>query len=288
MPAKPKLAVYWASSCGGCEIALVNLHERFLEVDRHFDLVFCPCLMDAKVADVEALPDGAIAVTLFNGAIGTAENAEMARLLRRKSRTLVAFGACSGSGGIPALRNLLPRAERPGAPQRELELPELLAAVRTLSQTVEVDYFIPGCPPEPARIWEVVEAIVSGGPLPARRSVLGGGVSSVCAECAREREDKQISRLFRTHEVAPDASRCLLDQGLLCVGPATRDGCGALCPQVNMPCSGCYGPPDGVLDQGGKMIAALGSSPGHGATVADAAGAFYKFTLAGSLLGGRR
>ena len=95
MAAKPKLAMYWASSCGGCEVALVNLNEKLLAVDAHFDFVFCPCLLDTKISDIEALPDRSLAITLFNGAIRTSENEEMAHLLRRKSELLIAFGACS-------------------------------------------------------------------------------------------------------------------------------------------------------------------------------------------------
>jgi hypothetical protein len=85
---------------------LVNLHEKILEVDRHFDFFFCPCLLDTKKKDVEALPDGALAITFFNGAIRTAENREMARLMRAKSQLLIAFGACACMGSIPALSNL--------------------------------------------------------------------------------------------------------------------------------------------------------------------------------------
>ena len=79
MSAKPKLSVYWGASCGGCEIAIANLHEKILLVDQYFDFMFCPCLLDTKRKDIEALPDGNIALTLFNGAIRTEENEEMAR-----------------------------------------------------------------------------------------------------------------------------------------------------------------------------------------------------------------
>ena len=102
---KPKLAMYWAASCGGCEISLANIHEAILEVDTHFDFMFCPCLMDTKKKDIEALPDGDIFLTLFNGSLRTAENLEMAILLRRKSQVFVAFGSCAATGGIPALAN---------------------------------------------------------------------------------------------------------------------------------------------------------------------------------------
>src|ERR1700738_739068 len=95
MPLKPKLAMYWASSCGGCEVALVNLNEKILEVDAHFDFVFCPCLLDTKMSEIEALPDRGLSITFFNGAIRTSENVEMAKLFRRQSAVLIAFGSCS-------------------------------------------------------------------------------------------------------------------------------------------------------------------------------------------------
>ena len=320
---KPKLSMYWASSCGGCEIALVNLQEKMLEVDQHFDFFFCPCLLDTKKQDVEALPDGAIAITFFNGAIRTAENLEMARLMRAKSQLLVAFGACSSMGAIPALSNLHSRqahmrtmyldspslhnpagtvpALRTAMPEGELELPEFFETVQSLPQVVAVDYFIPGCPPESHQIWNVVESVIRGTALPPKGTVLGAGVSSVCAECGREKNNKRIAAFRRTYETVPDAHLCLLEQGLVCLGIATRDGCGALCPQVNMPCTGCYGPPEGVTDQGARMISALGSVLDLGdykgvtekqvsektdsamAGLADPAGTFYKYSLSGAI-----
>ncbi|RII25779.1 MAG: NADH:ubiquinone oxidoreductase [Geobacter sp.] len=326
MSNKPKLAMFWGASCGGCEIALVNLHERLLDVDEAFDFMFCPCLMDTKLRDIEALPDRGIALTLFNGAIRTAENEEMAHLMRRKSQLLIAFGACAKGGSIPALSNLhapvdhfasiyldnptvenhsliFPQTET-SMPEGELQLPAFYGRVKSLSQVVDVDYVIPGCPPEPHQIWNAIELVLQGGPLPPRGSVLGTGQTTVCEECDRRKEDKKITRFYRTWEIIPDTERCLLEQGLVCMGIATRDGCGALCPQANMPCSGCYGAPEGVLDQGAKMVAALGSIIDIDAlkglpeseitahidkvlgSIPDYAGTFYKFTLAESLLKG--
>lgn len=319
---KPKLSVYWASGCGGCEIALVNVHEKLLEVERHFDFFFCPCLLDTKVDAVEALPDGAIAVTLFNGAIRTEENVEMARLLRRKSQVLVAYGACAVSGSIPALANLGGRdaqlraifldAPSTDNPERivprgieGMELPPWLGRVGCLRDVVEVDYAIPGCPPESRQVWSVVETLIAGGPLPPKGSVLGAGDSAVCVECSRERSDKRIARFVRPHEIVPEDGKCLLDQGIVCMGPATRNGCGALCPQVNMPCTGCYGAPPTVVDQGAKMIAALGSaleigdykgmteeelagrSEAAARQIVDPAGTFYRYAMTGAPVGRR-
>jgi F420-non-reducing hydrogenase small subunit len=325
---RPKLSVYWASSCGGCEVAVLNLHDRILDVDQAFDLVFCPCLLDTKIEAVEAMADGEIALTLFNGAIRTAENEEMALLLRRKSRLLIAFGACAAYGGIPALSNFHARSEHLRAiylegptldnpagviprestdtPQGALRLPAFFERVKTLRDVVEVDYSIPGCPPESAQIWNVIEAIVGGRELPPKGSVLGAGLSSVCDECARVRTNRLRDGFHRTFEIETDPEKCLLDQGIVCMGVATRSGCGALCPQVNMPCAGCYGPPEGVQDQGARMVAALGSilDPGgyQGVTpeqlaekvdgmlraIPDGAGVYYKFGAAGSILAGGR
>src|SRR5512136_371111 len=103
---KPKLALYWAASCGGCEIAVLNIHEKILDIDANFDLVFWPVAMDAKYKDVEEMEDGSILLTLFNGAIRNDENEHIAKLLRKKSKILVAFGSCANEGCMPALANL--------------------------------------------------------------------------------------------------------------------------------------------------------------------------------------
>jgi F420-non-reducing hydrogenase small subunit len=327
---KPKLAIYWAASCGGCEVAVLNLQERFLDLCSRFDLVFCPCLIDAKRRDIEALPERGIAVTLFNGGIRTEENLEMARLLRRKSELLIAFGSCATEGCVPGLANLgrredilgsaylegvttvnpdgiVPRPETAVAEGR-LRLPALLERLQPLREVAAVDFFVPGCPPEPARIWEALELLGRGAPLPPAGSVIGGGAQAVCVECPRVKDPaKKIGRFKRTWEIVPDGVACLLDQGIVCMGIATRNGCGALCPRVNMPCTGCYGTPEGVLDQGAQMVGALGSIldaghlqglpeeelPGRVAAlfegIPDPAGTFYLYSLAASLLkGGRR
>ena len=105
-PAKGKLAIYWAASCGGCEISILQIDAKILDVDAAFDLVFCPCIADGKVRDIEKMADGEIDVCLFNGGIRNSEQEYMARLLRRKSKVLVAFGSCASEGCIPGLGNL--------------------------------------------------------------------------------------------------------------------------------------------------------------------------------------
>lgn len=316
---KPKLALYWAASCGGCEVAVLDIEEKILDVAAFFDIVFWPCAMDFKYKDVEAMPDAGIDLCLFNGAVRTSENEAMARLLRRKSKVLVAFGSCACDGCIPGLANLTTREEildwvyrdspstvnrngvRPQAkfhvPEGELEIPEFYEEVRTLAQVVPVDYFVPGCPPEPPQIVNVMTAIMSGAQLPPPGSVIGAGEKTCCEECGRTRQEKRIKRFYRPWEIVSDPAQCLLDQGIICLGPATRSGCGALCVKANMPCRGCYGPPPNVTDQGAKMISALASvldsqDPDEIQRILDQipdpAGTFYRFSVPASLLHRKR
>jgi F420-non-reducing hydrogenase small subunit len=311
---KAKLALYWAASCGGCEIAVLGIHEKILDVAKAFDIVFWPCATDGKVHDVEKMPDGGIDVCLFNGGIRTSENEYMARLLRQKSKVLVAFGSCASEGCIPGLANLstrddvfntvyrdTPSTENPDGlrpqpetkvPEGTLHLPVFYETLRTLDQTVEVDYYLPGCPPEAERIWDALTAILSG-KLPPPGSVIGA-TTTVCDECPRKRTEKKIKKFHRTWEVIPDEETCLLEQGILCCGIATRAGCGALCPQVNSPCIGCYGPNEGTEEFGAQLMAALASvidsdDPDEieriiAEGIPDPAGSFYRFSLAASSL----
>lgn len=312
---RPKLAVYWAAACGGCDISILALDERLLHVADAFDIVLWPCVMDGKIADVEALADGAIAACLWSGSVRTTEHETMARLLRRKSRLLVAFGSCAHEGGIPGLANLVDReqvfatvyghglsTENPDGvrprpvtvvPEGTLRLPAFYDTVKTLDQTVDVDYTLPGCPPEAERIGEVLEALMSGRTLPKRGTVLGAK-TTVCDQCTRTRHEKKIKAIRRTWQLLPDPELCLLEQGLVCCGIATRAGCGALCPQVSSPCIGCYGASAGVDDFGARMMSALASvidssEPEEvarivAAGIPDPVGTFYRFSLAHSLM----
>jgi F420-non-reducing hydrogenase small subunit len=314
---KGKLAIYWAASCGGCEIAILGIDAKILDVDAAFELVLCPCIADGKVRDIEQMADGTIDVCLFNGAIRTSEQEYMAQLLRRKSKVLVAFGSCASEGGIPGLANLNdrrsifdtvykagsstvpdnPRDLRPQhetkVPEGTLSLPVFYDTLKTLAQTVAVDYYLPGCPPEADKIWAAIEAIVAG-KLPPPGSVLGAN-TTVCDECKRTRSEKKaIKKFYRTWQKVPDEETCLLEQGFFCCGIATRAGCGALCPQVNSPCIGCHGPNEGVDGYGARLMSGIASvidsnDPEEidriiAEGIPDPVGTFYRFSLAASHL----
>lgn len=311
---KPKLAIYWAASCGGCDIAILDIEGRILDVAAAFDLALWPCAADFKKKDVAAMPEGSIDLCLFNGGIRSSENLEMAKLLRSRSKVLVAFGSCAHEGGIPGLANEFthdelfarsyqetPSTDNPAGvlplthsavKEGDLELPEIEATLRTLDQVVEVDYYIPGCPPQPHQIWAVMETIIQGKPLPPKGSVLGAGDTTCCEECPRTREEKKLRHFHRPFAIFAEPTQCLLDQGIVCMGPATRSGCGGLCVSVGVPCRGCYGPPAGVRDQGAKMVSALASvidsqDPAEIdsiiAEIADPVGTFNRFSLASSM-----
>ena len=317
---KPKVAFYWCASCGGCEEAVVDLAEDILKVVEAVDIVFWPVALDFKKKDVEAMEDGSIAVSFINGAVRLSEQEEMVKLLRKKSQLVVAFGSCSHLGGIPGLANFWnketifqyaykksPSTDNPEGttPQektvvddKELYLPSFYDTVYALNQVIDVDYYLPGCAPPKDLIMNAIQAILEG-KLPPKGTVLSPN-KSLCDDCERndsKPEKLEISEIKRPWEVMLDPEKCFLAQGVICMGPATRDGCGQTCISGNMPCTGCFGPTDNCEDQGAKMIAAMGGiMEGNDEQsirrvldgIVDPAGTFYRYGMSASLAGSMR
>lgn len=317
---KPKVAFYWCASCGGCEESIVDLAEDILKVVEAVDIVFWPVALDFKKKDVEAMEDGSIAVSFINGAIRLSEQEEMVKLLRKKSQLVVAHGSCSHLGGIPGLGNFwnketifrrayftTPSTDNPDkiVPQEktevngyELYLPSFYDTVRSLNQVIDVDYYLPGCAPPRDLILSAVQAILEG-KLPPKGSVLSPN-KSLCDDCDRNEtkpEKLAIKEIKRPWEVELDPEKCFLAQGVICMGPATRTGCGQRCIKANMPCRGCFGPTDQVYDQGAKFLSALASILDTNdeqeiekivETIVDPAGTFYRFSLPHSILRRRK
>jgi len=319
--AKPKVAFYWCASCGGCEEAVIDLNEDLLKVADAVDIVLWPVALDFKRKDIEALTDNEIAVSFINGAVRLEEQREMVELLRKKSQLVVAFGACACMGGIPGLGNFYsretifhkaytdtPSVKNPSEvlPQQattvtegELTLPKFYDTVQTLDQTIPVDYYLPGCPPPPDLILNAVNAILAG-ELPDKGAVLAPE-KALCDTCSRleSKPDKlSINDIKRPWEIKIDPEKCFLAQGLICLGPATRSGCGETCIRANQPCRGCFGPVAGVADQGAKALSMIASILGVEGEeemsdeqvqrlvnrIADPAGTFYRYSLPASLL----
>ncbi len=313
---KLKLAIYWGAACGGCCVSVLDVHEKILDIASLADIVFWPIAMDFKYKDVEAMADGSIDLTLFNGAVRNSENEHVAKLLRKKSKVMVAYGACAYQGGIPGLANfsnkedlmrrVYEESESTENPQKirpqphnkmkegDLEIPTLYNDVMTLDQVVDVDYYIPGCPPQSERLVEVFMLVAEGKELPPKGSVIGSKDVAQCEECERKKStDKKIKRFYRPWQIQDDGVTCFLEQGLICMGPATRSGCGVRCVKGNSPCGGCYGPLSGVIDPGAKIMSAISTMidsidekeiESIINTIDDPAGTFYKFSLPGSIL----
>ncbi|XRP97176.1 F420-nonreducing hydrogenase [Methanocaldococcus sp. 16A] len=295
-----KIATTWLCCCSGCHISLLDLHEELLNLLENVELIHCPVLMDVK-----EIPDE-IDIALIEGGIRNEENLEIAKEMREKAKIVIAFGTCAVYGGVPGLGNLYSKDEilekvykttlstknDEGIIPSE-EVPQLTSRVKPLSEVIDVDYFIPGCPPNPEIIAKVFKALLEGKKpeLPKK---------NLCDECPRKKSSDGvvIETIKRKYEGKVDPEICLLEQGYLCLGVATRAGCGAICPKVGVPCSGCYGKTDAVIDQGAKMISALCSDFGIDKdretdpttlpkSIKDKIGSFYKFTLPSALIPGK-
>lgn len=314
--AKPLVAFYWCASCGGCEEAVIDLAEDILKVVDAVDIRLWPVAMDFKRKDVEAMPDKSFAVSFINGAIRTSEQEHMAKLLRQKSQLVVAFGACAHLGGIPGLANVANRKEifetayklSPSTPNPKgiypqtetktefgtLTLPEFYDTVKSLGQTIDVDYYLPGCAPPPDLIMKAVTAILEGN-LPEKGAVLTVD-KALCETCERNKSkpDKlAIKDIKRISEVIADPEKCFLAEGIICLGPATRGGCGERCINANIPCRGCFGPTKEVKDMGAKFLSSLASIididdekeiEKIAEKIIDPIGLFYMYSLPTSIL----
>jgi F420-non-reducing hydrogenase small subunit len=312
---KLKIAIYWGAACGGCDVAILDTHEKILDIAAAADILLWPVAMDFKYADVRRLEDGYLDVAFFSGAIRNSENEEIAKLLRRKAKTMIALGSCAHTGGIPGLANMygrdeildrvyrrsestvnpegiVPQERYMAGTDEELELPRFYNNVRPLDQVVDVDYYIPGCPPASLQIFSAI-GLIADDMLPKKGSVIGAGDRALCDECARKKGEKTINRIYRSHEKIPEPETCFLEQGFICLGPATRSGCGSRCIKSVIPCRGCYGPLDDVKDQGIKMLGAIASvlEPKDEKsinaildTIVDPLRTVHRFSLAASIL----
>ncbi|MFW9851582.1 MAG: oxidoreductase [Candidatus Thorarchaeota archaeon] len=321
---KLNVAIALGATCAGCDVAILDLNEKILEVFDLVDFKFWPTAMDFKIDDLKKLKDGEVDVGIYHGSIRTTEDAEMAEILRKKSKVVVAFGACANFGGIPSLANMpyeksifdivykeVPSMDNPEGtvPQTsieingtELTLPGMRKGADALEAIIDVDYFVPGCPPMVPLIEQVVDVLkvfASTGQLPPKGTVIAD-TKTLCEECGRTKPDKISFKDFispqEVQEIDPDL--CLIPQGIICMGPSTRAGCGALCTKMNVGCRGCLGPTDKVKDHGLKMISALTSLLDVDIEedmseeelqkvvdkIPDPLGTFYRFTYGKSLI----
>ena len=286
MTEKVTVATTWLQGCSGCHIALLDLHMELFDVLELIDIRY------STIMDIKDVPD--VDIGLVEGAVANEDNEEILKTFREKAKTIVALGTCACFGGITGLRNLFMREDVlkrayvdtestvDGKIPSGLEIPPLKEYVMPLNQVVKVDYYIPGCPPLPSAIKNTLVALVEGRTPEVK-------LRNLCEECNRKKDKMLVaSRDFVTdgvlspHELDHiDPDLCFLEQGVLCMGPATREGCGAKCLKSNMPCRGCMGPTPGALEQGAKIVNALSSILPAGGLMfqEDIVGVGYRYSM---------
>ena len=299
-----RLAEEWFAICGGCEVTILDIGEPLLDLLKRVEIVHMPVLMDHKLfgqtGEEAVMEIPAADVGLISGGIRNEEHKKLALEMRKKCKILIALGSCACFGGIPALANtfstdeLLEKVyrgsvttEKNGLPHEDI--PALTDRVYALHEFVPVDAYLPGCPTTPGAVAAALTALVEGKPLPALAS------KSVCDECPTRREKKAVSTLKRrleASEFTPGAPlnemRCLMEQGILCLGPATRCGCGGndgipRCIRAYMPCEGCFGPLSEKANPMVDMMGALSSIGLDPKQIPDRAATFNRFAGAGRL-----
>jgi sulfhydrogenase subunit delta len=213
MPARrrPKLAVWKFASCDGCQLSLLDCEDELLVVAGAVEIAY---FLEATRAEVAGPYD----LSLVEGSITTAHDAERIQQVRRRSRRLVTIGACATAGGIQALRNFKDVAEFTSIVYARPDYIETLKTSTPISSHVRVDFELRGCPINKYQLLEVISAFLN-----ERRPNVPA--HSVCVECKLK------------------GNVCVMvAHGTPCLGPVTHAGCGALCPSFDRGCYGCFGP----------------------------------------------
>lgn len=290
-----KVAEEWLATCGGCEVTILDIGEPLLNILPKLEFVHMPVLMDNKyygqTGEKPNLEIPAADVGIISGGVRNEENKLIAQEMRKKCKTLIAIGSCANFGGIPALGNLYTVEEMLNTAygtkttdkgvKPEKDVPKLLDRVYAVSEVVKVDVALPGCPTTPEMVASALTALLEGRPfsLPEK---------SVCDECPTKREKKSVSKIKRPLEPIDGENkpvaeiRCLMEQGYLCLGPATKTGCGGSdktprCIKAHMACRGCFGP----IRQGANpmvdMMGALSSIGLNAAEIEDRVATFNRY-----------
>ena len=242
-----KVSIISLACCAGCVSSLLNAGNAILEILlEDFQIFYSPTFMDLR-----EIPE--VDLAIVEGGVRTEEDENLIREVRAKSRILVALGMCATHGGITSLGNL---ASVKKLLEKEYSLidasllPEVKDLMYPICNFVDVDYYIPGCPPMPFLIIHTLKSIASE-KKPMRYQ------SIVCMECHRKIVAAKLERLYGIYEKEADPHLCLVSQGFVCLGSLTRDGCGAPCPRAGFTCFGCRGPSDALLYRSRDMYSFL-------------------------------
>lgn len=242
-----KVNIVSLTCCAGCVSSFFTAGDALLEIlANDFDIVYSPTFIDLKeVPNVD--------LAIVEGGVRTKADEEFIREVRAKSKILVALGICATHGGITSLGNMISLKkllEKEYSLLDSSKLPEIEDLMYPICNFVDVDYYIPGCPPMPLLIVHTLKSIASG-KAPIRHQTV------VCMECHRKIIPAKLDRLYGIYEKEADPVLCLVSQGFVCLGSLTREGCGAPCPRANFTCFGCRGPCDSLLYRSRDLYAFL-------------------------------
>ncbi len=241
---KIKLNTEWLCDCGGCHVALVDLHEKILGVLEAVEILKCPVLTDEK-----GYPEADIGI--LTGSIRTEHDRHAALEMRKKCKKIIAFGTCAVYGGLHGAGLAHSREEIMETVYQKspttrtdfipgTDITGLEKMVTPIDEVIDVDLYLPGCPPHPHYIFEGLTALVENREIKS-------GQETVCAGCRRTMKKTSVSTLKGALEGVPEEDLCFLSQGYICLGSVTLDRCLAPCPNHGVMCTGCAGPTMQIL-----------------------------------------
>ena len=208
---RPRLAVWKFASCDGCQLTLLDCEDQFLSIVGAVNIVYFP-------EATRTMEPGPYDLSLVEGSVTTQHDAERIQEIRAMSKTLVTIGACATAGGIQSLKNWADVDEFISIVYAHPEYIESLSTSTPISDHVDVDFELRGCPISKDQLIEVIDAFLVG-----RKP--NTPTHSVCVECKLR-----------------GAPCIMVAHGTPCMGPITQAGCGAICPAYNRGCYGCFGP----------------------------------------------
>jgi F420-non-reducing hydrogenase small subunit len=248
---KITLNLEWLSACAGCEVGIVDLHEKILDILAAAEIQHCPVLTDVK-----NYPPADIGI--ISGAVRNEHDREAALKMRKSCQKIIALGTCAVYGGIPGAGIVHTREEifdtvyvhgkTTGTDiVPSVHVSELETLVAPLDEVIPVDLYLPGCPPHAAFIMDALLALVDNRAPKANQE-------AICARCTREMVTTDTSVLKMNHDGRPEEKKCFLSQGYVCLGSVTLDRCMAPCPNNGVVCSGCAGPTMQILTEPNRDI----------------------------------
>lgn len=243
---KIRLNTEWLCDCGGCHVVLVDLHEKILNLFDSMQIQKCPVLTDIK-----EYPEAEIGI--LTGSIRTEHDRHAAQEMRRKCKTIIAFGTCAVYGGLHGaglahsreeimelVYRTSPTTRTDFIPNSEID--QLEQQVVPIDEVIDVDLYLPGCPPHAHFVFEGLSGLIEGRAYRATQE-------TVCAGCRRTMVKTEVGQIKNSHEGIPEDDVCFLSQGYICLGSVTLDRCLAPCPNHGVACTGCAGPTMQILTE---------------------------------------